>query len=238
MPTSAVLAQPGRTTPAPSARREGTRHAAGHPPRSRPFQLEAQAAVVDAAPVGGVHVVASQANRAWIAACRSPRVAVSGIFTLRQDGGFCRHPSPRSGHGHPRPKCAYSLAINPGVTDGKHAASQHGHHGRFAKKCHNHNTGLPVPLRVLCRLTRGNRQPYHPAGGWLLPAWPGRKLTGGAARPWHCARPPPGCRAYARARCVRSCTTWQTCCGGRTAASSRSDPRACGRGSRPGSFRR
>ena len=60
-----------------------------------PFQLEAHAAVVDAAPVGGVHVVASQANRAWIAARRSPRVAVSGIWTLRQDGGFCRHPSPR-----------------------------------------------------------------------------------------------------------------------------------------------
>lgn len=52
-----------------------------------PFPLEAQAAVVDAAPVGGVHVVDSQANRAWIAACRSPRVAVSGTFTLRQDGG-------------------------------------------------------------------------------------------------------------------------------------------------------
>jgi len=128
-----------------------------------PFQLEAQAAVVDAAPVGGVHVVASQANRAWIAACRSPRVAVSGIFTLRQDGGFCRHPSPRSGHGHPRPKCAYSLAINPGATDGKHAASQHGHHGRFAKKCHNHNTGLPTPLRILCRLNSGDRQPCRPA---------------------------------------------------------------------------
>jgi hypothetical protein len=68
-----------------------------------PFQLEAHGSVVDAAPVGGVHVVASQANRAWIAACRSPRVAVSGTWTLRQDGGFCRHPSPRSGHGHPRP---------------------------------------------------------------------------------------------------------------------------------------
>ena len=129
-----------------------------------PFQLEAHAAVVDAAPVGGVHVIASQANRAWIAACRSPRVAVSGIWTLRQDGGFCRHPSPRSGHGHPRPKCAYSLATNPGATDGKHAASQHGHHGRFAKKCHNHNTGLPMPLRILCGLTRGNRQPCHPVG--------------------------------------------------------------------------
>jgi putative drug exporter of the RND superfamily len=35
MPTSAALAQPGRTTPAPSARWEGTRQA-GHPPRSRP----------------------------------------------------------------------------------------------------------------------------------------------------------------------------------------------------------
>jgi hypothetical protein len=23
---------------------------------------------------------------------------------------------------------------------------------------------LPLPLRVMCRLTRGNRQPYHPAG--------------------------------------------------------------------------
>ena len=40
MPTSAVLTQPGRTTPAPPARREGTRRAAGRPPRSRPFSLK------------------------------------------------------------------------------------------------------------------------------------------------------------------------------------------------------
>ncbi len=144
-----------------------------------PFQLEAQAAVVDAAPVGGVHVVASQANRAWIAACRSPRVAVSGIFTLRQDGGFCRHPSPRSGHGHPRPKCAYSLAINPGATDGKHAASQHGHHGRFAKKCHNHNTGLPAPRafwpdepRHRSEVTRRVLVPWLPRGPAGSRTWP------------------------------------------------------------------
>ena len=48
-------------------------------------------------------------------------------------------------------------------------------------ECHDSVTGLPTPLRVLCRLTRGNRQPCHPAGGWLQPAWLGRKLVGGAA---------------------------------------------------------
>ena len=141
-----------------------------------PFQLEPQAAVVDAAPVGGVHVVASQANRAWIAARRSPRVAVSGIFTLRQDGGFCRHPSPRSGHGHPRPKCAYSLAINPGATDGKHAASQHGHHGRFAKKCYNHNTGLPTPFGLFVQLIQQFLRTSVRSAG----------MTSGAMRPRRC----------------------------------------------------
>jgi hypothetical protein len=30
--------------------------------------------------------------------------------------------------------------------------------------CHNPVTGLPAPLRVLCRLTRGNRQSCHLAG--------------------------------------------------------------------------
>jgi hypothetical protein len=37
---------------------------------------------------------------------------------------------------------------------------------------------LPATLRILCGLTSGNRQLCHPAGGWLLPAWPGRELTG------------------------------------------------------------
>jgi hypothetical protein len=41
-------------------------------------------------------VVASQANRAWIAACRSPRVAVRGICTLRQDSGFAAPESART----------------------------------------------------------------------------------------------------------------------------------------------
>jgi len=119
-------------------------------------------------------VVASQANRAWIAACRSPRVAVSGIWTLRQDGGFCRHPSPRGGHGHPRPKCAYSLATNPGATDGMHAASQRGHHGRFAKKCHNHNTGLPAPLGLLVQLAHRLFRVLVQPCAW----WSGQQISG------------------------------------------------------------
>jgi len=56
-----------------------------------------------------------------------------------------------------------------------------------------------VPLRVLCCLTRGNRQPCHPAGGWLLPAWLGRKLAGEAARAWHCACPSSGAAGAALA---------------------------------------
>ena len=41
-------------------------------------------------------MVASQANRAWIAACRSPRVAVRGICTMRQDGAFAAPESART----------------------------------------------------------------------------------------------------------------------------------------------
>lgn len=34
---------------------------------------------------------------------------------------------------------------------------------------HNPITGLPAPLRVLCRLTWGNRQPSRPVrGGWMV----------------------------------------------------------------------
>jgi hypothetical protein len=34
-------------------------------------------------------------------------------------------------------------------------------------------SGVPAPLRILWRLTRGNQQPYHSqaTGGWLLLAW-------------------------------------------------------------------
>jgi hypothetical protein len=37
-------------------------------------------------------------------------------------------------------------------------------------ECHNPVTDFPVPLRVLCCLTRGNRQLWQSTGGWLLPA--------------------------------------------------------------------
>jgi hypothetical protein len=61
--------------------------------------------------------------------------------------------------------------------------------------------GLPAPLRILCRLTRGNRQPRHPVGDRRVATarLAGQKLTGGAARPRHCACPSSrGCRAYTR----------------------------------------
>ncbi len=53
-----------------------------------------------------------------------------------------------------------------------------------ANECRNSVTGLPAPLRILCRLTRGNRQPCHPeaTGGWLLPAWPGKGRTAASSR--------------------------------------------------------
>jgi hypothetical protein len=47
---------------------------------------------------------------------------------------------------------------------------------------------LSAPVRILCYLTSENRQLCHPVGARRVAT--GRlarqKLTGGAARPWHC----------------------------------------------------
>jgi len=64
---------------------------------------------------------------------------------------------------------------------------------------HNSVTGLATPLRVLCLLTRetGNRATRQAAGRRVATAFlAAQKTDGGAARPWHCARPPPGAAGH------------------------------------------
>jgi hypothetical protein len=98
---------------------------------------------------------------------------------------------------------------------------------------------LPAPLRILCRLTRGNRQPCHPVGDRRVATARlagKRELTGGAARPWHCVRPPsglPGLYWVHEHDVCGAAPLGGPAAGGRTAASSRTDPCACGRGSCP-----
>ena len=48
-------------------------------------------------------------------------------------------------------------------------------------ECHNSVTGLPAPLRILCHLTRGNRQPCQPVGDRRMATarLAGQELTGG-----------------------------------------------------------
>jgi len=64
---------------------------------------------------------------------------------------------------------------------GRERAKRGGFHRDYMSTVVGIRLRLPAPLRVLCRLTRGNRQPCHPGGGrgsYCPPGWLGGKGCG------------------------------------------------------------